>query len=411
MADMPPSKPAGNWKTLLICPDSKMSNHILPLISQQVALGPIFELPSYPYRTVLAETLAGRAPYLCFLDVSSDPERALSTIQALLQVHPSLQIVALLTETDPDLILRCLRQGAAEFLVEPFTADQLRPALEKLARMRPHANGAPHGSGRVICVAPAKGACGATTIAIHLAIQLRKLGLKRVLLADLDLLTGTIAFSLKLKSPYSFLDAIQRAATLDESVWKALIIQCGGVDVLLAPENPADGIQEVQDPSPIVDVSRTLYDAVILDTASVYGDWGIALAQLCDDMILVTTNELPALQAAQRALTYLEHHQVPRTKIKLLVNRFGKDVGLSREAIETALRTEVYQLLPSDYEAIQKAVIEGKTAPPQSAFGRSIAALAGELMGGKHSSGEMPRRANALSGLLSWLTKKPVVSR
>lgn len=387
------NKPAPNWKTLLICPDSKMSTHILSLISQQVALGPIFELPTYPYRTVLTETLAGKTPHMCFVDASSDPERALATIRNLTELHPGIQIIVLLNANEPDLILRCLRQGATEFLVEPFTPEQLRQALEKLMRMRPNSGGARQGMGKVFCVAPAKGACGASTVAAHLAMQFRRMGQKKLLLADLDPLTGTLAFILKLKSPYSFLDAIHRASTLDEGVWKALVVNIGGVDVLLSPENPADGIQEVQDPSAIIEVSRELYDYVVLDSAGVYGDWHLALMQLCDEILMVTTNELPALQAAQRGLSYLEHHQVPRAKVKLIVNRYAKDVGLSRELIETALHMEVFQALPSDYENIQKAVIEGKPAPPNSAFGKAIAALAEQLLPGAAAAPEPAKKS------------------
>jgi len=406
------NKPAQNWKTLLICPDGKMSNHILPLISQHVALGPIFELPTYPYRTVLTETLAGRAPHMCFLDATSDPDRALATIRALIELHPDLQIVVLLTSNDPDLILRCLRQGAVEFLVEPFTSEQLRQALEKLARMRPNPGGARQGLGRVICVVPAKGACGASTVAAHLAAQFKRLGQKRVLLADLDPLTGTLAFILKLKSPYSFLDAIQRATTLDESVWKALVVNGGGFDVLLSPENPADGIQEVHDPSAIIEVSRSLYDTAVLDAADVYGDWSVALMQLCDEILMVTTNELPALQAAQRSLSYLERHQVPRAKVKLIVNRYSKDVGLSKELVETALHMEVFHTLPSDYDAIQKAVIEGKPSPPNSAFGKSVAALAEQLCPAGHAPEAQKKKAPGLGSLFgSLFAKKAPISR
>ena len=51
---------------------------------------------------------------------------------------------------------------------------------------------------------PAKGACGATTIACNLAFQWKRLGAKKILLADLDPLTGTLSFLLKIKSIYSF---------------------------------------------------------------------------------------------------------------------------------------------------------------------------------------------------------------
>jgi pilus assembly protein CpaE len=410
MPETHPSKNAGNWKTLLICPDSKVSARFLALASQQAALGPIFELPSYPYRSVLNETLAGRNPQLAFLDASSDPDRALATVECLLQIAPAIQIVVLLSGNDPDLILRCLRQGAAEFLMEPFTTDQLRPALEKLARLRPGGATSQRGRGRVICVMPAKGASGATTIAANLAMQWRRSVAKSLLLADLDPLTGTISFILKTKSPYSFMDAVQRASTLDEDLWKGMIATTYGVDVLLSPDNPVDGIQEAQDPAAILDFSRTAYETVIIDSSGAYGEWNISLGQLSDEILLVTTNELAALQGAQRSLSYLERHQVPRSKVRVIVNRYNRDVGLSREVIETALHMDVFHVIPSDYEAIQAAILEGKPVPPNSPFGKAIVALT-EMLAGIGEARTSSRKASAFGGLLSFLAKRPAVTR
>jgi pilus assembly protein CpaE len=328
----------------------------------------------------------------------------------LIEIQPSLQIIVLMSGNDPDLILRCLRSGATEFLVDPFTADQLRPALEKLARMRPGSGNPNAGLGRVICTMPAKGACGATTIAAHLAPVIKRLGVKKLLLADLDQITGTLSFVLKLTSTYSFLDALRRASTLDEDVWRALVTNHGGIDVLLSPDNPADGVHEELDPSPILEFSRSLYDVVLLDSGGPYGEWSLALAQMCDEILMVTTNELPALQATQRALSYLERHQVPRSKVRLVVNRYNREVGLSKEIIETALHMEVYHLIGSDYDTIQKSLLEGKSVAANTPFGKGIRSLA-ELLTGK-SSEEMaqPVKASPFSALLSMFSKKPATS-
>ena len=101
------------------------------------------------------------------------------------------------------------------------------------------------------------------------------------------------------------------------------------------------------------------YDVVILDTGSVYGAWSLSQARAATDLLLVTTNELPALQAAQRALSYLEANKIGKWKTRLVVNRYQRDVGLSREVIGTALHTDVFETLPSDYDAVQKALMEG----------------------------------------------------
>ena len=128
-----------------------------------------------------------------------------------------------------------------------------------------------------------------------------------------------------------------------EAPWSRTV---NGVDVLLAPELMVEGAQDLHDPSPILEYARHAYDVIMLDAGSVYGDWNLNLARAGQEVLLVTTNELPALQAAQRALSYLDANRIGRWKIRLLVNRYHRDVGLSREVIGTALHTEVFDILP-----------------------------------------------------------------
>ena len=171
-----------------------------------------------------------------------------------------------------------------------------------------------------------------------------------------------------------------------------------GVDVLLAPEMMPDNPQEPKDPTPILDFARHFYDVIILDAASVYGDWNLTQARQANELLLVTTNELPSLQAAQRALSYLDANRIGRWKIRLLVNRYHRDVGLNREVIGTALHTEVFESVPSDYEAVQKSLMEGKPVPSATPFGKSLAQLA-EKLGGRAEATKMASGLSSILGL------------
>ena len=103
---------------------------------------------------------------------------------------------------------------------------------------------------------------------------------------------------------------------------------------------------------------------------------------------MITTNELPALRAAQRVLQNFDRIGVDRAKIKLIVNRYSGEAGLNQEAIETALHTDVFHVVPSDYDAVQAALVEGKPIGPGSPIGKSLAQLADRLAGKRSSSGE-----------------------
>ena len=314
--------------------------------------------------------VAGSGPQVILLDVSSDRDQALPLLEELARLGAHVPVIVLMTQNDPDMILRCLRAGATDFLIRPFTADQAEVAFSKLSKTQATAEGTTKDPAKVVAVMPSKGACGASTVACNLAYQWKRLGAKKILLADLDPLTGNISFLLKIQSVYSFLDTLQRSHELDDDLWAAMVTKVNGVDVLLAPEMMVEGSSELRDPSPILEYARHVYDVVIIDTASVYGDWNLNIARAATELLLVTTNELPALQATQRAMSYMETNRIGRWKIRLLINRYMRDVGLSREVISTALHTDVFETLPSDPESVQKALIEGKAVAPGTSQAR-----------------------------------------
>ena len=388
-------------KVVIISPNSRMADELDALLEVHMAGVALNHLRSYPSPRDLGGAIGGGALQVVFLDIVSDQEQAIQLLSEIVRVGPSVQVIALLGGNDPNLILGCLRAGAVDFLIQPFTGEQIESAMAKLARLQP--SGEPGGKepAKIYAVMPAKGACGATTIACNLAFQWKRFGAKKILLADLDPLAGTMSFLLKIKSVYSFLDTLQHAYELDADLWGGMITNVNGVDVLLAPELMVEGAQDLKDPSPILDYARHAYDVVVIDTGSVYGDWNLNAARAANDLLLVTTNELPALQAAQRALSYLDTNRIGRWKIRLLVNRYHRDVGLSREVIGTALHTEVFDILPSDYEAVQKSLMEGKPTPPNTAFGKSIVQLADRL-GGKTES---VKKSTSLGGLLGLFSK------
>jgi pilus assembly protein CpaE len=342
---------------------------------------------------------------LVFLDVVSSPEQAYALLPEITRI-PNTQVLALLGANNPDAILKCLRAGAADFLLRPFTADQLEGALGKVAKLSPATDGGAEGGAKVIAVMPAKGACGATTLACNLAFQFRRMGVKRVLLADLDPLAGTVSFLLKLKSSFSFLEILQRGHELDQDLWRSTLASSGGIDILLSPDVALSGMPQHIDASPIVNFARGMYDVVVLDAGSVYGEWNLSQARAANEVLLVTTNELPALQAAQRALTYLDASKIGKSKTRLVINRYQRDVGLSREVIGTALHTEVFETLPSDYDAVQKALMEGKAVLGATPFGKSIAQLAERLGGATQQKNSKPAASGGISGLLGGLFSK-----
>jgi pilus assembly protein CpaE len=359
-------------KILVICPERALMAELIPQLSQHLPMTPVIEQTEYPNRKQLIDLLNSHQPGLCFVDVGSD-RKTVGLLADIVGHNRAIRVVALLPSNDPDLILTSLRQGAAEFLFRPLTSDQVEPVIQRLSKSDSRGAGA-----RVVGVMPVKGACGASTLASNLAFHWKKFGVTRTLLADMDHSAGTLSFLLKQKSTYSFIDALNRDGGLDADIWRGIVSQVQGVDVLLSPETAANG-GELPDPTAMIDFCRQAYENITLDMGSPFGRWNLALAMACDEIVLVTTNELPALRATQRATVYLESEGLDMAKLKLVVNRYSTDVGLSKDAIETALHAKIFHTVPSDYESVQRALVEGKPILPSSSFGKSLSALADRL--------------------------------
>ncbi len=374
----PERNPAGKaGRALLICPDRTIAAELLRLLANRMPAPAVHQ--SYPATRAVAGLHGVGEPSLCFVDAQTDAQAALKLIADLSARWPSLPVVALLGRNDPDLILRCLRAGASEFLVCPCTQEDWDAVWERIT-------GAGSGGlpgfkvGRIYSVVPAKGASGATTTAVNLAFQLKRAGYERVLLADFDALTGTVGFQLKLKTNYNFLDALTHSDRLDADLWKVVVNQVRGVDVLLAPEDLVGAGQD-WNPAPLVEFCRWRYEVAVLDTGGAFGDWNLALARLADELLLVTTAELPALHATQRVLAWWEEQGVARQRLRLLLNRYGHERSLSAEAIGDALECPVFHVLPADPEALEKALMEGRPVTPATRFGKSLGELAERLAG------------------------------
>ena len=390
---MPMPEPGGpaareKWKPLVVCPDAEMSGQIRASLTEMGL--EFFHVPEYPREGSL-RLLAQPGCNICFVDVASNEEQALLLIG---ESSVDVPVVALNSRNDADLILRCLRRGAREFLTQA-TPDQISGVLQRLVGKRP--NSPLRKLSRAYCVMPGKPGCGASTLAVSLAIELKRLGAASVLLVDADTLESSVAFLLKLKPGYHLGDAVRDWKRMDLDLWNRLVVPCHGVAVLAGPENPATPVEIYRATAlGLISFWREHYEAIVVDAPGVRGA-GSEFALVSDEVLLVTTNELAALHATRRSIECLEQSAFERARIRLIVNRYAPTIGLKREEVQTALKLEPYALLENDYKVVQTAVLEGTPVPPLSHFGRSVSELAERLTGKEKA----PRKRSSLFGLLS----------
>jgi pilus assembly protein CpaE len=365
--------PPAPWKPLVLCPNPEFARRMRSALSE-IGIPEAEHAPGYPAPGDIPAAVRETCN-IVFLDVTTNEDRALPLIGELCGAMP---VVALHARNDADLILRCLRRGASEFLSDP-AAEPVRAVLERLTRTRtPHT---PERAGTVYCVVPGKPGCGASTVAAHVALHMRS-GDSKVLLVDTDPLAASIGFMLKLKSEFHLGDVIRDWKRMDEDLWGRLTIPFSGIDVLLAPESPAARF-EIGRPlaAELVAWWKQRYDVVVLDAPDLRAAVETGFGALADVVLLVTTNELAALHATRRAVELLAHTPADRARLRLLVNRFTPATGLKRDDLKTALQVEPFAVLSNEYDLVQDALLDGKPISSKSRFRIGIHSLCAQLQG------------------------------
>lgn len=368
--------------SVLICPNRGLSSAFRTACAGIRELRFVTELDEYPTIAALDRLLATQPVEAIFLDVGSDRAAALQLIAHLRKAAPDAAVAGLDQANNPEVILQCLRGGAAEFLASPFPPEEVRHAVRRMLQHSGIAARRPASKrGRIHVFAPVKGGSGATTLAYNTAFQIRKQTGGSVLLADLHLVGGVVAFLAKLRPAYSAVDALKHASQLDEAVWKSLVSKKGGVDILAAPDRPQPALIEPYPVQELLEFSRGLYDHVVVDLGGILDPLGITAINASDEANLVCSTDMTSLFLMRRMIPVLEEMGRRRDQLNVLVNRADRKRNLSSEELEKIFRASIHQTFPDDPIAVEKAQREGEPLPETSDLGKTIRSYVQGILG------------------------------
>jgi pilus assembly protein CpaE len=328
--------------------------------------------------TSLLELLGKMKPEALLLDLSTVPTD-LAVAMRQIKIHaPRTKVVALHSVADPKMILAAMRAGVNEFLHPPLE-DSLPTALERILSSNETDLG-PSSRGKIIAFLSAKGGCGATTLACHLAWELQNQTRKRVLLADLDLTSGLVGFLMKTPSSYSILDAVKNLSRLDESLWKALIVENRpNLSVIPAPvsysrwDHPDEG-QLKQ----VLQFMRTQHDWIVLDLGRSLNSIATAVLDEIDQLFLVSTLEVVALHGLKSIVHGLFDQG---EKLQLILNRTPKLMDISTQELEKILGRSLYAALPNDYMGLYQSYSSGNLLNSNTRLAQHFGLLASKIAG------------------------------
>ena len=328
----------------------------------------------------LPAALSEAAIEVLLFDVESVTEAELTrSLAGIKERLPLLRSIAIHPYDDPARILMAMRAGANEFIYSP-----IGPALEAaFARIPAPRSTQPERDRqeKVIGFVSAKGGCGATTAACHIAADLKLRTGKEVLLAELDVAPGPLAFLMKTHGQYTLNDALDNISRLDGNFWSALLAPSRtGVNVLQAPTRFMPGDGEPERIQRLIRFMRSHHDWSILDFGRGINPLLAAAAEGLDELFVITTVDLPSLHMAKSMLRSLPG-AFERIPVRLLLNRTQKAVDVSVDEIQKIFGRPVHATLPDDFEALYAAYSSGGLLRPDTALGAAFSRIAMTLAG------------------------------
>jgi pilus assembly protein CpaE len=348
--------------------------------AQSLPVNIAFEQPEIGDWISFAEKIERLQIQVLFLETSNldDVPGMVRRIRAL----PSPPAVfALHTHADSAAILEALRGGVSEYLVPPFQAA-LTQGLERIAVERRAQAGPERAGGKVLGFLSAKGGCGATTIACHLARELPKQTSSKGLLLDFDFDAGLVSFVFKTKSSYSIVDAAANLNRLDSSYWKAVV--SNGIPGLEMIGSPNSGNTQMLTPDVLEKMFRFFkaeYGWVLADLGRGLNGFRLSVLTNCDEVYLITTAEIVALHHTQRIITRLIESGYDAENLRVILNRPPKQFDVTIQELEKMLGARIHGTLANDYDALHDSYADGTLASPATVIGRGITELARRIAG------------------------------
>jgi pilus assembly protein CpaE len=317
-------------------------------------------------------------PDVVLMDINMPDMDGITATELIRKANPHTQIVILSVQGDPNYMRRAMLAGARDFITKPPAVDELTAAIRragtmaheesaKAARQRQipgqpsAAFPAPISLGHIIVVYSPKGGTGTTTLAVNLAVTLKKED-NSVVIVDGNLQYGDVAVFLNEQIRNSILDLAPRADELDADILEEVLITHSSTElkILGAPPRPeyAENVTGEQF-GKVIEYLRSLFTYVIIDASSTLTDVILSAMDTSDIIILITTQDIPSIKNARLYLDLADVLGIPRQQILFVMNSFDKRIGIMPEKISESFKHEIVSVIPVDEKVVLPSINRG----------------------------------------------------
>lgn len=341
-------------------------------------------------------------PDIILMDINMPGMDGISATEIITTQVPDASIIIMSVQGEQEYLRRAMIAGAKNYLIKPFTGDELLQAIrqvynnEQKRRKVLHFKAKPAEPGKIITVFSTKGGIGKTTVATNLAVALAAQPDVKVGIVDLDLQFGDVALLLNLLPQVTIADLIRDIDHLDEKLLEGYMTSYNdNVMVLPAPFRPEQAeIITGSHLSAILKTMRSMFQYVIVDTAPAFNDPMLAVLDASDQVLVLSAMDLPSIKNVKLCLEIMESLNYSRDKVKVILNRANSEGGMEPREVADSLHCTFTATLPSDGKTVVSSVNRGipfVVGNPEAPVSQGIFDLAKTVAMGEWKGTEEPK--------------------
>ncbi|MBN2410660.1 AAA family ATPase [candidate division KSB1 bacterium] len=288
-------------------------------------------------------------PDIVIINLYQAEEKALNLAERISTNLPNVTLFLSSPQAYPEIIIRSMRAGAREFIIQPFKKEELITAINNYLEFKERSSIGKGRDGKIISIFGVKGGVGATTVATNLAVLLRKKSNKDVVLVDFNFKLGNAALYLNIKPKFSIMDVALNLTNIDgERLKKSLPKHSSGVCMLPGPSRLEDseslkGIQVEK----ILNILKNLFDFIIIDSSREFDDLNIKALDSSDLILAIANIEIATIYNAKSCLDLFKRMGYDKDKVRLVLNRFATQNGFTSETLEKTIDYPIFLKIPN----------------------------------------------------------------
>ncbi len=338
-------------------------------------------------------------PDVVLMDINMPDMDGIAATTEIMTRVPSTAVIMMSVQNEPDVLRRAMLAGAREFLSKPFSLDELIEAVRHVSKLaRPAAQTASpmafdgtaeltHRSptdAKVLSVVTSKGGVGRTFLSVNLAVALRNLTKKEVIILDANTHFGDVGVMMNSGDAKTIADIVDQAHSLDaELMDDVLFTHPSGVRMLLSPPTPQVAETVTADHMrAALNVLTQMADYVVVDTRPGFDDTMLTIMDASERMLLMLTMEMTSIKDTTQFLEIAALLGYQRERICLVLNRHNSYSGIPTRDISENLGREIEFQIPEDVQAALHSINEGSPlvySRPEHRISQEIRRLASSM--------------------------------